>query len=202
MYIYRAELGVIAKNSLRNCHIKGMDSVMFDNTPGRRVRAFIVGPDHDMWKNLPSHGENLSLSIHPHHCDIELSPLFGPSYNLIPYRNNMRMKSYPAWQYRSQITQGDGGFEPLGPSKDFVCALRAVPLDGPWEMRADELHTWYVPQAFEAAWLVREGRENPNYDSTCWSDADLTKFDMSQLYQPMDTEYLLGLLDKMKVHVI
>lgn len=199
MHIYKSELGVIARNSLRNCHIQGMDSVMFNNTPGGRVRAFILRPDHDMYHNVM--GDTLSLSIHPHHCDIELKSIFGPAFNVIPFRKP-RMIEFPAWEYRSAITTGKGEFTRLDSSRDFECGLEAFPLEEPWMMAAKELHTWFVPKGEEAAWMVHEWREDPTYDPTCWSNADLTKFDQSKFYLPMDIEYLKGLLDKMKVHVL
>lgn len=202
MFIYKSELGVIARNSLVDCHVKGMDSIVFDNTPGKRVRAFIAQKDHTLWQNLPVHGERLSLAIHSHHCDLVLSPIFGYSANITPkgYPNAGEGSMYPAWKYQSQITTGNGGFVRL--SEPGYFSLYATTLHEPIEMKARDIHTWYVPYGREAAWLVREGKEDVKYDSTCWSDADLTKFDTSSLYQPMPVDYLKIQLDKMKVHIL
>jgi hypothetical protein len=203
MFIYKSELGVIARNSLIDCHVKGMDSIVFDNTPGKRVRAFIAQKDHTLWQNLPVHGERLSLAIHSHHCDLTISRMFGKSYNVAPeeYVNAGDGWMYPAWKYQSHITTGKGGFVHT-PERNEVFVMAARELYQPIEMKARDIHTWYVPYGREAAWLVREGKEDSKYDSTCWSDADLTKFDTSSLYQPMSVDYLKIQLDKMKVHIL
>lgn len=67
-------------------------------------------------------------------------------------------------------------------------------LSHPIKMAAYEEHTVYVTKGYAAAWYVQEGAENPHYDSTCWSNADLTKFDFSEYYKPMSVEYLRWLL--------
>lgn len=202
MFIYEKEIPVIAKNSLVDCHVRGMDSVIFDNTPGRRIRTFCLRPEHEMWTNL---GLNcpLSLSIHPHHCDLELRPVFGESYNVIPTRGYPGHRKYTAWRYESAITgTGTGSFTALPESHSMSVALVPHELRRPWRMHAKELHTFYVPRGKEAAWTVYEGKEDETYDSTCWSDADLSLFDSSVLYQPMSEEYLKKILHRLKVNII
>jgi hypothetical protein len=200
MFVYRDELSQIAKNSLVNCHVFGMESVMFDNTPGKRVRAFICRADHEMWRNIDSEPAPLSIAIHSHHCDIELSRIFGESYNVIPVLNP-EGKLYHAFSYESAITGGGCKFV-KGEANQRHYVLQYFGLaKKPWFMAASELHTWYVPAGHTAAWLVREFREDPLYTGITWSDADLENFDASPLYKPMSVEYLKELLDKMQVSI-
>jgi hypothetical protein len=191
------ELLSIAGMSLRNCHAYGLDSVVFDNTPGARIRAFITHNRHTMGNN--NGAEKLSIALHSHHCDIRLEPIFGPVFNMVPYESSALGKFYEGWKYSSKILSGKGGFESTGETKRY--ALLSEKVRKPIHMKASEQHTVYVPSYADAAWYVFEGAEDPNYDSTCWSDRDLSRFDFSGLYQSMGTTYLRELLNKMKIEV-
>jgi hypothetical protein len=201
MFVYRQELPVIAKNSLRNCHVVGMDSVMFDNTPGKRVRAYIAQEYNELWRNgMP--GEQLSLAIHPHHCDIELDRIYGYPQQVIPVKHPGG-DTYAKWWYRSEITQGNGGF--IREADTFEkFKLERFPLKSrePWYMAAKDIHSFYVEQFEEAAWMVREFKEDTSYEPFVWSDADLSAFTTNGLYLPMDVDYLKKCLNQLRVNII
>lgn len=200
MFVYRQELSVIAKNSLRNCHVVGMDSVVFDNTPGRRVRAYLTQEYHELWRNQEN--QILSLAIHPHHCDLEIEQIQGEPQQVIPVKHPAG-RPYHKWTYRSEITQGNGGFVKDGEDTAwFVLERYALKPRAPWFMHAKDIHSFYVPREDEAAWMVREFKEDETYDSFVWSNADLTKFNTTGLYLPMSVPYLVKCLRRLNVTII
>jgi hypothetical protein len=196
MIVYASSLEEIAKQSLRNCHAQGLDSVMFYNKPGERIRAFVASPDHDLWHN--DNGKRIHLAVHQHHCDVTLVPVFGETYNMRP-RFDAEGERYEPYKYVSQITTGKGKMELEWGSRRFTLVPEV--LVNTIHMKAHEEHTIYIPKGQPAAWFVYEGKENPNYDSTCWSNNALELFNFSQYYQPVDVGYLRWLLRILNVEV-
>ncbi len=216
-----SNMELILSKSLINCHAFGVDSILFDDTPGRRVRMFIANENHVLWKNDLYDGEwqndgkylpfnKMSVAFHPHHCDLELECIKGGFRNFTAY-------TFPKWQmdkwednmkfccdtfyldeylYKSKINCGECKFEKsetnvcLGTS--FSCYKNGDFL----KMKADTLHTIFVWKGQFCAWMVYEGKEDPNYQPICYSNRDLLTFDDSNLYKSMNKEYLYKILRK------
>jgi len=196
--VNRLQLPWIASKSLKNCHVRGVDSVLFDDTSGARVRAFVANKDHDLWMNYGDNGP-MSVAIHPHHCRVTLKRVFGNVHNVFKDHrfDDEMLKEY---KYVSPILKGTGSFKETGMIK--YCKRYIVPIENEADLPSWRMHSVYVPGNEEAAWFVYEGVEDTEYEPYCWSNADLTKFDFSGLYQPMDVEYLKGLLKKFNVEVV
>lgn len=202
MKVQCADLRWIASQSLVNCHAEGVDSVMFDNTPGARIRAFVAHVDHTFYLNDGTRN-SLGLAIHPHHCDLTLRHVFGPAFNMEPvWTTRGHGRRFDAFRYVSQITYGKGGFERIGTSA--YANFNAIPLvENPvYRMASTDLHTVYVHRYERAAWYVHEHRENPRYKPVCWSDRNLCGMDFSKLYQPMSIERLLLNLELLNVEIV
>jgi hypothetical protein len=200
--VSESQLEWIASKSIRNCHAKGLHSILFDDTPGARLRCFIAMSDHDMYNNRD--GYPLSIAIHPHHCDVRLIPIFGEMCNMTPvYRYQLEDCVYYKYKYDSPITGKQGKFTRVQQWSTKGCSLYLSNklLSHPIAMKAKEEHTVYVPEGRSAAWYVQEGDEDATYCNYCWSNTDLTKFDFSPLYQPMDVAYLKHLLRVIGVEV-
>lgn len=214
MIVSRTELDLIASKSLRDCHVKGLDSVMLDDTPGKRVRAYITRSDHEMWKNncglsiSRAKDHAMSLAFHPHHCHLTLTPIFGRTWNIIlkaeKPTGGLRLDQYPRrldeFKYVSQITEGKGGFAGTGMKKTFYVDWEWYLTESSY-MDAKEIHTIYVPKAETSAWFVHERAEDPSYAGLNYSNTDLELWSASELYKPMTVEYLKFLLDRMKIKV-
>ena len=78
------DLNLIASKSLINCHTVGVDSVVFDDTPGKVVRAFIANENHNLYLNSPWSYGPLSVALHAHHCEVTLKRIFGEVWNITP----------------------------------------------------------------------------------------------------------------------
>lgn len=172
----------IAANSLVNCHVKGLDSIVLDTTPGKHLRAFVATATHELWRNAIPITEKLSVAVHPHHCDITLVPAFGRVYNVVQdvRGEGTRLRKF---YYKSQIKNGAGSFEDADEYR--FLHLKPLKLQKGWPMPAAQLHSIYVPKGETAAWFVYEHAEDKAYQPVCFSNDDLQLMDFSELYQPM-----------------
>lgn len=214
MIVSQSELSTIASKSLRDCHVKGLDSVMLDDTPGKRIRAYITRTDHEMWKNNVGVGlsktkdQPMSLAFHPHHCHLTLTPIFGTTWNVIlrehkstdRYGRSTYTRLLDEYKYVSQITEGKGGFVGTGMKKRFYIDWSGELYQSTY-MDAKEIHTIYTRRDATSAWFVHEHAEDPEYAGLNYSNTDLENWSAAELYKPMTVEYLQFLLDRMKIKV-
>lgn len=197
----------ILSRSLLNCHCKGLHSIMLSEAPGKTIRLYISIPDSDMYKNFPNPGEeviDMSIAFHPHHCNLTLHCIKGELLNweleedLGGGDHALLLNKY---RYHSQITEGNGYFEMIGPSVLRSTRYHWLRRGYSTHLKAKDIHTVAVMKGELVAWLVYEGKEDPTYQSFCWSNSDLTKQDLSDLYQKPtpdvveDLLKLVGLLD-------
>jgi hypothetical protein len=189
----------IAAHSYRNCHAIGLDSVLFDDTPGARARMFFANNHHDLWRNHPSLKYPMSIALHSHHCNLELEPMSGRVWNVSRWQYKHGSVRPPIsaamsyFKYVSPINSQAGSFEKLKCDVDVSTELEE--LIGPRSFDAKEMHSIYVQRSHRAAWMVREGSEDPNHSSMVISNANLEHFDFTEMYQPMTVHYLVEILD-------
>ena|GEM_PF-3566956 len=194
----------MVSKSLINCHARGVDSVLFDDNAGSRIRLFIANEGHELWKNRFAGTEKLSTAFHPHHCDITLVHVYGSHLTniqvdviddhpeFVSKRNHFL---YTEFDYQSQITTGKCRFKEIATRN--LRLLSETNLDEDNEsvfLKSTDIHTIYVPKKCVCAWLVMEGKSNPNYKSLCYSNASLNKIKTTGMYKPMPKEYLLNTL--------
>lgn len=181
-------------NGLRHCHAKGLYSIVFHDEPGNRVRMFVAGDEHDLHRNelQTTSRTPMTLAIHPHHCDLRFVRIFGQPENHV-YRvmgdDNGKLHEMV---YKSGITGTTGSLTPTGFKFTPIRTSKALIGDNT-VMRADELHTIVVPYATSAAWLVIEGRNDPDYKSVCYTNDP--KPDMTGLYEPMTTPQIAATIN-------
>ena len=194
--------------SLANCHTKNVDSILFDDTPGARIRMFIAHENHDLWKNRFRGHNELSVAFHSHHCDLTILPVLGEFCNMqVSTEKDRNADSWSTWnlnafKYKSKINADECKFNNLGQKTIYY-------LDELWyanavnchcnnylELKANQIHSICAQKGKAAAWVCYEGKDDPNYDAICYSNADLTKFDDSELYKLMDKNYLYNTLNK------
>jgi hypothetical protein len=189
-HVGRARRGEIT-NALKNCHVRGLTSIMLHDEPGNRIRLFFAQIDHELHRNGPTIPSDMTLGIHPHHSDITLIRVFGRPQNWV---FNLQANSEgPLHQclYSSQINDGKGGLFPT--SARFSVAqvnggdFHELPL------RADVLHTVYVPKNEVAAWLVIEGKKDPSYEPVCYTANPV--FNPDGMYQKIETENVAPILE-------
>jgi hypothetical protein len=201
--VTEAEIPSIAKHSLVNCHVRGVDSIMFDDTPGKRIRVFVAGENHELCTNEPPFLFAMSAAIHPHHCNVTLDPHSGPIYNVIAYPSEGRAErvvKFLEFKFQSAINNAQGSFVLTGQWKTLGAQSKL--MTEPVHMKANVLHTMWSPKGAKSAWFVYEHEEDTNYSNVAYSNWNLEKFSFQDFYKPMSEDYLRKLLNELKIPVL
>lgn len=191
----RAEL-----RGLKNCHVQGLTSIMLHDEPGNRMRLFYAGTDHKLY----THPEDAdaALAAHPHHCDITLVHLFGEVLHTVYsfVQDDVHGQANKC-RYQSAIT-GDGGSLQATGEIGYLLPQSHNHLDqeGHIFSPAKDVHGIYVPRNREAAWLVMEGKEDPTYESVCYTANP--NFNPEGMYVPMDRAQCSAVLGRVALHLI
>lgn len=167
--------------SRKHCHARDVTSVVLDKTDGRLTRAFMVGPNHELYKNNPNNTK-LSVGIHNHLYSIELIGVFGSPINYrYDYNFNHSAKEYNYYKFTSGVENGQPVVELLG-KRSLRCYNGEVLLPDLSRHIFDfEFHTIYVPKGEVAVWLVKEGVTRNKY-TYLFNNANIN-IDMSRYYQ-------------------
>lgn len=171
----------IAKRSLINCHVIGLDSLVLDINPMRRV--FVTTKDHTLWKN--TEGFVFTVGYHPHHCDLKFTTLMGKPLNVTPET----VKGDGDWRpymWESPIKGEAGKFVPVNGAERKIYPLFSL-LNGK-EMSSTDWHTVYVAKGEIAAWEVLEGKEDSTFRPICMSNDNLRLWNPASLYKPMNED--------------
>jgi hypothetical protein len=190
----------VIERSYLHCHAQGLHSIMLHEDSETRVRIFITTPQHKLYWNYPysTHKSGLSLGYHAHHCDLTLCGLVGAPLNIVAKKNPPAGATLllDRFRYDSMITGSGSGWASDGGRDLFSLDPRVLLPLTHQHMAADTIHTVWVEQGQRAAWMVVEGREDPNYAPFTWSDRDLTKDSMVGMYvRPNDAEVEELLMD-------
>lgn len=158
------------KSAIRNCHVSGLHSVMLHDEPGNRIRLFYADASNRLWWT-GEQVDRMPLAIHSHHCDVRLVGVFGNALSLSFDIDNEVGIDLTKCRFESAITGGGGKLTSRGQTRRLrkvsACPLSFGRVE---ELRADELHTVTVPAGQDAAWLVIEGAEDPDYVSVCYTN--------------------------------
>lgn len=192
---------ILAK-SLVHCHAVNLHSVMLIDKPESRVRMFIADEGHNLWFNRPASNDSLeliqSIAFHPHHCEVTLDVFKGRLGNWVVIPRDDGELTLNKFRYKSKIlSPSDHGFHREGEEKLHSLAHRQWFPGEYVYMPARTIHSVYVPKDEVCAWFVYEGREDPNYQSVCWSNA--TAISTEGLYQPMNWPFLRQIMAKVGV---
>lgn len=180
---------LIYQKAIKNCHVVGLDSIVINVNP--LIRIFIANDNHLLWTNHPhnyiSHIKP-SLGFHPHHCNLFFKILTGKIYNITlePHDKNAISHNnhyiFDKFEYQSKINKGEISFKLIEERTEHEIDIRSYHSMQSFYMRADMIHTVYIPKDKEAIWAICEEDEDPNYKPYTYSIVDLTKEDFSKLY--------------------
>ena len=188
----------VLKDSIIHCHLKNVHSVMLLNSPGKMIRMFIAEPGNELWMNEPGTiVDNQSVAFHSHHCNLTLKCVYGEFTNRKLTEGNQEY--IPSFKFQSHIKTGKGSFEKIGQKRIGFTLDETIKENQSIFLRAKDIHTIVTPKDAWAAWLVLEGKEDKNYDSTCYSYKDLTKEKFTGLYQKMTITKLNHLLKNIAI---
>ena len=199
----------ILSQSLENCHVFGLNSVVLSkNSDGLLRRMFVTSPSHELWKNEvddfydePVISSVLSLGIHPHHCQINFQVLKGRFTNYlfnekVTTNEEQSLGLFNKYRYESVISGKEGKFILEKENIYLNCFKTDFLKEGDnLILYPRELHTVYVSYRDKAAWLVEESNEDDSYEPICYSNADLENFSFKGMYKPMSEKTLLEILN-------
>ena len=187
----------IMSKSYRNCHVRGLDSILLLDSPEHRIRLFVARPEHELWKNTP---RTLgSLAAHPHHCDITIEMTHGTLTNYT-YRKQENGR-FVGYSYRSAILDGAGSFRyhHLVLPVAFEGATTHDPRCQPLVLAAHTIHSVQVAKGRSAAWFVYEGHEDQHYAALSYSDQNLEQTSFEGLYESMTLAQIMEALELAQV---
>jgi hypothetical protein len=187
-YLVNKNSDMIIEKSLKNCHIKGLNSIMLSDVPENRIRLFYVVKGHE----LSNEFHESYLALHPHHCDITISVVKGhlTNYNCeILNENYGSGMLYSKYEYKSKINDDDIGFVYKG--DEFIRFSERTELHKKdlLYLPAKTLHTVKANDD-NTAWLIFEGKEDNTYENVCYSPKfgkQPNDFDYSEYYQKYDS---------------
>lgn len=193
------DLSEIVKRSYKNCHAIGLHSIVFDQKPdGRLRRMFYTDSSHVLWKNNNVFSSDLSIALHSHHRAIEIHVVKGTVYNitaLASFPNNEEDGNTVRWKFQSHIKTNKGRFDVMG--NYILSDIKNQKLDvgDTCSMKASDIHTVFVEPGLEAAWIITEGDSDPEYNSICYSNYDLTQFRFEDHYKPITEQEVSVMLE-------
>jgi len=195
-FLIDTHLEEIVSKSLLNCHCEGLHSIMLLDQPEKRVRLFIAMPGNVLCKNGYPEESNFrgSVAFHSHHCDITLHVIKGFLMNLTIKPAAMGLHILKRWKFSSGITGDQIRFTPDRSMRVYLSPADRMHPGSVAVMRANEIHTVATNKNQLTAWFVYEGKEDPNYDSYCYTNTELDKEDFSHLYKKPNEQQVLDLL--------
>lgn len=201
---------LIAARALKNCHARGLDSIVIHENP--IVRIFMTRPDHELWMNYPNQNNPLSVGFHPHHCNLQFFILQGELTNILAQKTFIDdndewwndLIELDCFEYQSKISKNEIKFNPVQKKikfdLDFIFYKKNVSeiYKDSFKMKANQIHTVYVPKRMETIWAIFEDKEDPNYIPYTYSNVELDKQDFSHLYLRPTNQEVLDMIEKVE----
>lgn len=204
-FLVKTNIEFILKNSYLNCHVEGLHSILFVDSPNLKIRMFVAELNHQLHKNFMSVNlknsifypdKELSLAFHPHRFDLTIKVIRGNIFNTII---DKCPKDFPrafllnSYNYTSKILSPDNyGFSFLEKDLSFyVKKYKSYSEGSIIYLDADSLHTVAVCKDNIAAWFVFEGNSY-NFDNVVYSNTHPEIHD--NFYLPMTNDKLYDLL--------
>lgn len=185
----------ITEQSISDCHAKGLHSIMFVNQPGCRLRMFVTDKQHELDRLS-------SVAFHSHRFDIKLNVVYGSVINILPHIVQ-KPGGYAKYEYRSCILDGsNGGFERISAKNSYSLEHTSMHNMKPGdaiEMPWDQYHTVMCPPKKINAWIVQEAIEQSNYVPHVFSDENIERLDLSNLYNPISASKIEHLLTTVNI---
>lgn len=177
---------VVLNKSLKDCHVKGLNSIMLHDVEGERVRLYYTKEHHELGNLI----ENTHLAVHPHHCDLKLVCLVGnfmnSNWKIIKGDVHPTVTKWNIWRYKSKISSGDIMFEKIGQTHLESARSYYLTVGDEIKLKAKTLHRVWVAKGTVSAWLVFEGKEDKKYEPLCYTTLNNNspiEIDYSDYYQ-------------------
>jgi len=172
--------------SRRNCHVRGLDSVVIRECPvsGALTRMFIACPNSDLSIGWGAHRENKNpldsamVGVHEHKYMIRLQRIVGHALHLECAA--VHMGSYGSTLMYAHTVGGFSDAPVMHPMQRVIKVIHKHTIEDMMLM-PEVLHT-VVADTAGAAWLVTEGPRETDR-SRCYSRLPMADMEMAGLYK-------------------
>lgn len=193
----------IVSSAIKDTHCMGLNSIVLIDVDGFRLRMYHATKKHQLWRNNSTSWDiqnpnTFSVGFHPHHSDLYITTIFGDVYNWTIEEYTTKEPFVPTlnkYRYTSSITNDEGKFSLVSKNVSVrTYAFERLAKGYVEFLPAKVLHTIYVHEGKEAAWLVLERTKDQTYDPIIYSNDDLTKFDFDAHYNKCSNEEVAAML--------
>ena len=173
--LYLADDETLVRLSRKNCHVKGLHSIVLSDNDGRLVRFYITSHEHTLFQNSHDGLFDLSLGVHSHKYDLVLTAVkgFDHASNLVyiedPSGTDVKKYDYSVEQ----------GAVYIGVSSLCMVSHKKIDIE---TMDSDTLRTVHVPEGMVACWLVEDGIETGSRHAELFSNSEI-KFVKHQTFK-------------------
>lgn len=164
---------LVLLKTVAHCHARHVTSLVFEEAQGCLRRAFLVWPDHQLWRNDP-YTDCFEVGIHDHRYGVALQHVAGTVRNdLYEIQQDGRLQT--GGRVLNHFTFATGHMRgPCRVNRQLQQRLllidRRLLQPGIWQtMDYQQLHTIWVPEGQPAAWVVYAGaacRQHTNLYTT------------------------------------
>lgn len=158
MYLLSAASDSDLLLSRKNCHVKGLHSiVLYKDNFDRLLRLYFTTPDHQLY-NCMDDRVVVNLGVHNHRYDLHLTSVHGEATNVeylktqFELQYKTKVQSY-LFRDRTDVVECGDVFLSRGKTQKIENLF----------LGKDELHTVYVKEQSTASWLVQEGFKQRDY---------------------------------------
>jgi hypothetical protein len=155
-----AEGGRAHPNSVVNCHLPGLDSVVLYAGPDGMIRFYFARAGANEMHRLHGPDGHFTLGVHNHRYRIAKIPLNAPIINM---RTRPAETAEPwsyrlyAYRFRSALRGEEMGVEPVAQVAMEPLQPDLLVPGQPSIMQPEDQHTVMVSPGIDTAWLVVEG---------------------------------------------
>lgn len=167
MLIKSIECGIVPKSTLMksrlNCHNQGLHSIVFaEGVGGCLHRVFLTTPDHRMHLNCDLGA--MPLGLHDHWYNLSLECVHGIVVNVSvgvdpQCAEGVLLNKFQYFNPEVQTPDGN-----VSATINKLEVLTPDPSCNFIRLGHEQLHTIFVPEGKQAAWIVREGARAKDKD--------------------------------------
>lgn len=173
-------ISLVKDTAIKNCHALGLNSFIINKSP--KMRLFTVDEDCELY--LDFNKNNPIIPIHPHKYDDHFFQVLGTLRHHIYTKSNEDYSScnvphtFNEYHYY-RLSDNKTDIKLTGTEELILSDV----LDNPDMLKSTILHTVSIPYSGKCAWVIIEGKEDPEFNQVAYHQ-NLQKRD--DLYKKFD----------------
>lgn len=162
-HIVKTDLERLVSRSSLNYPCKGLHVFQLNEFPERAITLYVCEPDNDMFLNHPDNPvEKMTVAFHSHTTDITIHCVEGTILNRVVQESN---EGFECTKFLYELMpSGANVFTNQGTVK-FTESCQTIGAGQFVFMTGQQIHTVACNYGELAAWIVYDGKCNPDYKS-------------------------------------